>query len=91
MRRSLYKEARTLATRIEKIDAMLISYETKITRMETLFSDPGQIGNSAQLLELGEQYQIVKNESQCLWKEWERLSLDAERVEIQLRNIGATK
>lgn len=91
MRRGLDKEARTLATRIEKIDATLVGYEAQITRMETLFSDPGQIGDSAQLLELGEQYQVVKNESQCLWKEWERLSLDAERVEIQLRNIGATK
>ena len=91
MRRSLDKEARTLATRIKKIDAALVGYEAQITRMEALFSDPGQIGDATQMLELGEQYQVLKNESQCLWEEWERLSLDAERVEIQLRNIGATK
>ena len=70
MRRGLDKEARTLATRIQKIDAILVGYEAQIARMETLFSDPSQIGDSAQLLELGEQYQVVKNESQSLWKEW---------------------
>ena len=89
--RRLDKEARTLAIRIEKIDATLVSNEAQITQMEALFSNPDQIGDTTQLATLGEQYQVLKEESQCLWEEWERLSLDAERVDIQLRNLDATR
>ena len=89
--RSLDKEARTLAIRIEKIDATLVSHEAQITQMEALFSNPDQIGDTTRLVALGEQYQVLKNESQRLWEEWERLSLDAERVDIQLRNLDTTK
>ena len=32
----------------------------------------------------GEQYRILKNEEQELWKEWERLSLAAESVDHRL-------
>jgi ATP-binding cassette, subfamily F, member 3 len=91
MRRGLDKEARTLATRIEKIDATLADYDAQITRMEKLFSDPEQISDPTGLAELGKQYETVKNDSQTLWKQWEQLSLDAQRVETQLKDIGATK
>ena len=90
LRRSLDKEARTLAIRIEKVDAILVSQEAQITQMEALFSNPDQIGDTTQLVTLGEQYQVLKSESRCLWEEWERLSLDAERVDIQLRNLDTT-
>ncbi len=91
LRRGLGKEARALAIRIEKIDATLVSQEAQIARMEALFSNPDQIGDTTQLVTLGEQYQVLKNESQCLWEEWERLSLDAERVDIQLKELDASK
>ena len=91
LRRSLDKEARTLATRIETIDATVVSHEAEITQMEALFSKSDQIGDTTQIVTLGEQYQVLKNELQCLWEEWERLSLDAERVDIQLRNLDTTK
>ncbi len=91
LRRSLGKEARTLAIRVEKIDATLVSHEAQITRMEALFSNPDQIGDRTQLAALGEQYKILKNKSHCLWEEWGRLSLEAERVDTQLRNLDTTK
>ena len=91
LRRGLGKEARSLAIRTEKIDATLVSQEAQIARMEALFSNPDQIGDTTQLVTLGEQYQVLKNESQCLWEEWERLSLDAERVDIQLKELDTSK
>jgi ATP-binding cassette subfamily F protein 3 len=90
MRRGLEKEARSLKTHIEKIDVTLADHDAQITRMEKLFSDPDQISDSARLLELGKQYEVVKSESQSLWKQWEQLSSDAQRVETQLRDIDAT-
>ena len=91
LRRSLDKEARTLAIRIEKIDTALVSLKAQITQMETLFSNPDRIGDTTQLATLGEQYQVLTNESQCLWEEWERLSLEAEGIDIQLRKLDTNK
>jgi hypothetical protein len=91
LRRSLGKEARTLAIRIEKIDATLVSHEAQITQMEALFSNPDQIGDRAQLAALGEQHKVLTNESHCLLEEWGRLSLEAEGVDSQLKNLDSTK
>ena len=55
--------------------------------MEDLFSDPGLIEDKAQLVTLGEQYEELKRKIQSLWEEWEKLSLDAERVDFQLRDL----
>ena len=87
MRRNLNKEARTIASTIEKIDSALFDHETKITKMEELFSDPDLIEDKAQLVTLGEQYEELKGKIQSLWEEWEKLSLDAERVDFQLRDL----
>ena len=73
MRRNLNKEARTIASTIEKIDSALFDHETKITKMEELFSDPDLIED--------------KGKIQSLWEEWEKLSLDAERDDFQLRDL----
>ena len=87
MRRNLNKEARTIASTIEKIDSVLFDHESKITKMEELFSDPDLIEDKAQLVTLGEQYEELKGKVQSLWEEWEKLSLDAERVDFQLRDL----
>lgn len=90
-RRSLDKEANKLATRIERINATLVTHETKIKHMETLFSNPEQIGDTTQLATLGEQYQELRKESKCLWEEWEQLSSDAEEIDLQLKRLDSTR
>jgi ATP-binding cassette subfamily F protein 3 len=87
LRRSLNKEARRLSNRVEKINATLVVHEAEINRLEALFSNPGQVNDTAQLVTFGEQYQVLKNEAQRLWEEWERLSLDAERIDGQLKEL----
>ena len=37
----------------------------------------------------GNQYRALKEEAQSLWEEWERLSLEAERIDSRLRGLKA--
>ena len=89
LRRSLSKEARRLATRVEEVNAKLETYEARFAQLEALFSNPGQFENKDQLATSGEQYRVLKSEEQSLWEEWERLSLEAESVDSRLTELEA--
>ena len=89
LRRALSREARRLAMRIEEIDATLKAQEASIGQLESLFSSPDQYEDAAQLATSGEQYRVLKRETQSLWEEWERLSLEAERIDARLGELKA--
>ena len=85
--RSLSKEARRLAIRIEEIDASLSNREARITDLETMFSQPNQSDDPAYFASAGEEYRILKDEAESLWEEWERLSLEAENIDGKLAEL----
>lgn len=89
LRRALSKEARRLVIRIDEIDAKLVDHEARIAELEAMFSSPDQFDDVAQLAASGEQYRELKEESQSLWEEWERLSLEAERIDSRLVGLKA--
>ena len=86
-RRSLSKEARRLAIRIEEIDVSLSNREARITELETMFSQPNQSDDPAYFASAGEEYRILKDEAESLWEEWERLSLEAENIDGKLAEL----
>ena len=86
-RRSLGKEARRLARRIEEINASLSGYEAHIAELEAKFSQPGQFDGPAQLALAGERYAALKEQAGSLWEEWERLSLEAENIGRRLEEL----
>ena len=88
-RRSLTKEARALAIRIENITASLADREERVTELEAMFSSPDLFDEPAQIGALGEQYRVLKEEAQSLWGEWERLSLEAENIGSKLAVLKA--
>ena len=85
--RGLSREARMLAIRIDEIDATLVAQEARIAQLEALFSRPDQFEDAAQLATSGEEYQVLKRETQSLWEEWERLSLEAETIRSRLGEL----
>ena len=89
-RRAFSKEARRLAMRIEEIDVSVSDREARITELETMFSQPVQSDNPAHFASAGEEYRVLKEEAESLWEEWERLSLEAENIDIKLTalNVG---
>ena len=86
-RRLLGKEARRLAMRIEEIDVLLSDRETRITELETMFSQPDKSFGPAQFASAGEEYRVLKEETGSLWEEWERLSLEAENIDRNLAEL----
>ena len=89
-RRSLAREARRLAKRIEEINISLSSYEAHIAKLEAMFSQPSHFEGQAQLASAGERYRVLKEEAGALWKEWERLALEAESIDVKLAELKAS-
>ena len=87
-RRSLTRESRRLSRRIEEINVSLSGCEAHMAELETLFARPGQFDGPAQLASAGERYRVLKEEAGSLWEEWERLSLEAESIEVKLEALG---
>ena len=88
-RRSLSREARGLATRIEEINTSLADNETRMAKLEVMFSKPEQFEGPTQIASSGEQYRVLKEETQSLWDEWERLSMEAEHIDSKLTELKA--
>ena len=88
-RRSLSKEARRLAIRIEEIDVSLSEREARIAELEAMFSQPDKSLGPAQFASAGEEYRVLKEEAGSLWEEWERLSLEAENTNSELAELKA--
>ncbi len=86
-RRSLRKEARRLALRIEEINTMLTDREARIAELEAKFSQPGQFDGPAQIALAGQQYAVLKEQAGSLWEEWERLSAEAEGTAGRLAEL----
>ena len=82
--RALSRKARQLATRIDEIGAAITEREALTSELEALFANPEQFEDRSQLEDTGQRYQILKEEEQSLWDEWERLSLEAEDVDQTL-------
>ena len=87
--RALSRKARQLATRIDEIGAAITEREAVTSELETMFANPDQFADRAQLEDTGERYRMLKEEEQSLWDEWERLSLEAEDVDRTLVELKA--
>jgi ATP-binding cassette subfamily F protein 3 len=87
LRRSLIKKARSSAMRIGEINSKLEDHEARIAELEDMFSRPYEFEDAAQLTVFGEQHRVIKDETQSLWDEWERLSQQAEKIDNQLQEL----
>ena len=88
-RRSLSKQARRLVTLIEKINGSLADHEARMAELETKFSNPDLFDEPDQIAASGEQYRVLKEETDSLWEEWARLSLEAETIGSKLTGLKA--
>ena len=86
-RRSLSKEARRLARLIEKINCSLANHEARMAELEAKFSNPDLFDEPDQIAASGEQYRVLKEETDSLWEEWARLSLEAETIDSKLTGL----
>ena len=86
--RSLGNEARRLAKRIEELNNSLAEREARIAELEAMFAMPDRFDEPDQIAASGQQYHALKEETQALWEEWERLSTQAENIDSELAAMG---
>ena len=86
--RWLANEARRLSKRIKEIDVSIGDHEARIAELEAMFATPDQFDEPDQIAASGKQYRVLKEETQALWEEWERLSTQAENIDSELAKMG---
>ena len=83
-RRTLSRESRRLSTRIDEVSASLAERESRIAELEAMFADPERFEDSVEIADTAEQYRALKEEEESFLEEWEKLSLEAESIDVQL-------
>ena len=83
-RRSLKEEARRLAKLVEDLSRSLTEREARISELDEAFSSPEMYDDPDRIAASGKEYQALKSEVETLWREWEKLSVEAERVDGEL-------
>ncbi len=83
-RRSLKEEARRLAKLIEDLSRSLAEREARISELDAAFSRPELYDDPNRIAASGKEYRALKAEVESLWGEWEKLSVEAERVDGEL-------
>ena len=87
--RSLANESRRLAKRIERLTASISAREARMTELEAMFASPDKFDEPEQIAASGKEYRELKEETQTLWEEWERLSTQAENIDSELAGVNA--
>ena len=73
--------------RSQIIQNTLEGYEDEISRIEVIFSSSSEMHDTIRLTRLGSRYEELKEEIQCLWDEWEKLSLKSESIVEQVNAL----
>ena len=54
-----------------------------------MFSNPDRFEDADHIADSAEQYQALKDETQALWEQWEKLSVEAETIDGKLGALEA--
>ena len=67
----------------------MVSRGARRAERRAVFSNAEQFNDAAQMAASGERHQVLKEEVQSLWEEWERLSLEAEGIANRIQELKA--
>ena len=84
----LLKESAEIARRISDNETRLVQLETQLMEIESSFSRQEFYGNGAQVQANLQKHHKLKADIQQLTEEWEKLTLEAERVKLELDKMG---
>lgn len=84
LQKTLKLESLKTAKRIAEIEGKLGNLEAQLSEIESLLSHPDRYGDASQITDAGKKHSLLKEEIHLLTGEWERLSLEAERINREL-------
>jgi ATP-binding cassette subfamily F protein 3 len=90
LRNKYYRESVPTRKRIAEIEAELSELETQFREVESLFSDEEHYGYSARVIATIEKYHGLKKIISSRIEEWERLSLELERMKREFEKAKST-
>jgi ATP-binding cassette subfamily F protein 3 len=86
-RKTLQSRDIKIAQGIAKIEKKLTALESQLSGIEKLLSDLDLYGDAAQAASSGEEYQRISRDINLLTKEWEELSIEAEKVKTAVASL----
>ncbi|MFC1965481.1 ATP-binding cassette domain-containing protein [Chloroflexota bacterium] len=90
LRNKYYRESAPTRKRIAEIEAELSELETQFREVESLFSDEAHYGYSAGVTATIEKHHRLKEIISSLIEEWERLSIELERMKRESEKAKST-
>jgi len=86
LRNKYYRESALTKKRIAEIEADLLQLGAQFMEVESLFSSPEHYGDSAQVIGTIKKHRRLKEVINSLTEEWERLSVEAERMKREFED-----
>jgi len=90
LRNKYYRESTPAKKRIAEIEAELSEFETQLKEVENQFSKVEHYGDSAQVIANIEKHRRLKDTINSLTEEWERLSIELERMKREFEKAKST-
>jgi len=90
LRNKYYRESTPTRKRIAEIETELSELETQFREVESLFSEEEHYGYSARVIATIEKHHRLKESISSLTQEWERLSIELERMKREFEKAKST-
>jgi len=90
LRNKYYRESAPARKRIAEIEAELSELEAQFREVESLFADEKHYGRSARVIATIEKHHRLKESISLLIEEWERLSIELERMKREFEKAKST-
>jgi len=90
LRNKYYRESAPARKRIAEIEAELSELEAQFREIESLFADEEHYGQSARVIATIEKHHRLKKSISLLIEEWERLSIELERMKREFEKAKST-
>jgi ATP-binding cassette subfamily F protein 3 len=90
LRNKYYRESTPTRKRIAEIETELSKLETQFREVQSLFSDEEHYGYSARIIATIEKHHSLKESISLLAQEWERLSIELERMKREFEKAKST-
>lgn len=87
LRNRFYKESADIRRKITEIETKLSSLEPELVELERLFSVQEHYKNGTQIVDSIEKHRHLKEEIRLLTEEWEKLTVEAERIQQKFNEL----
>ncbi|MFC2058496.1 ABC-F family ATP-binding cassette domain-containing protein [Chloroflexota bacterium] len=85
LRNQHYKGIKPIIERISEIEREISKFTKRLAEIEALFTNPEQYKDSLRIIEINQEYQILKNNIETITAEWDNLTSKAEKMTNELQ------